>query len=33
VGYITLGVYLANYLDALYTPVFHAKPKPEKVKF
>lgn len=25
VGYVTLGIYLGNYLDALYTPVFHRK--------
>jgi hypothetical protein len=26
VGYITLGIYLVNYLDALYTPVFKKHP-------
>jgi hypothetical protein len=25
VGYVTLGIYLFNYLDALYTPVWHKK--------
>jgi hypothetical protein len=24
-GYVALGIYAANYLDALYTPVFHTK--------
>jgi hypothetical protein len=30
VGYVTLGIYLVNYLDALYTPVFHKKTRNEK---
>jgi hypothetical protein len=28
VGYVALGIYVVNYLDALYTPVFHNKSKP-----
>ncbi len=27
VGYITLGIYFVNYLDALYTPVFKKRPE------
>lgn len=27
VGYVTFGIYLANYFDALYTPVFKKTPK------
>ena len=26
-GYVALGIYAINYLDALYTPVFHHKKK------
>jgi len=28
VGYVTLGIYILNYLDALYTPVVHKRPPP-----